>query len=193
MKFCIPALRSFGFGKKSLAPKINEEAEYISEEITKSNEFPFNPVHIFRTATSNIICQLVFGRRFEYDDPDFQRVLRSLNNLLKLSENDPVMVFPFLMNTPWYKDVRQNMLDIKHFIMSELMAHCDTFQKGNIRDFVDAFLADDNISMDFTIEEFSNVVFDLFEGGTDTTAALLSWAILYTAVHPEVQIKVCRL
>jgi len=33
----------------------------------------------------------------------------------------------------------------------------------------------------------SQVILDLFRGGTDTTAAILSWCILYLMKFPEIQ------
>ena len=191
MRFCLPALRSFGFGKKSLAPRINLEAQFMNEEIAKLKGAPFSPVHTFNMATANIVCQLVFGQRFEYNDLAFLRILRSMCEMVNVSESDPVIVFPFLMKTPWYKERRQTYYDLEDFIMSQLRAHRDTFQKDNIRDFIDAYMADDEISQAFTLEEFWRVVLDLFAGGTETTAAFLSWVLLFMAVHPDIQRKVC--
>ena len=146
MKFCLPALRLFGFGKKSLAPKINQEARYMSEEITKLKGAPFSPDHALMMATANVICQLAFGRRFDYDDAGFQRILKAVTDMATLSESDPVFIFPFLMGTPWYKSRRDTYDTLKDFLSTQLNEHRGTFQKDNIRDFIDAYLADDDIS-----------------------------------------------
>ena len=58
--------------------------------ITNSHSFiwfsgePFNPAHLFNNAVANIICQMVFGRRFEYDDENFQTMLKNLIELAHL-------------------------------------------------------------------------------------------------------------
>ncbi|KAG7269519.1 hypothetical protein CRUP_014761 [Coryphaenoides rupestris] len=45
---------------------------------------PFNPTHLFNNAVANIICQMVFGRRFEYEDQHFQTMLKNLIELAHL-------------------------------------------------------------------------------------------------------------
>ena len=114
-----------------------------------------------------------------------------MGDVVNVSESDPVIVFPFLMNTPWYKKKRQTYQHLHDFILTQLRSHRDTFQKDIIRDFIDAYLADDTISQAFTLEEFWRIVLDLFAGGTETTAAFLSWTFLFMAVYPDIQKQVC--
>ncbi|XP_001200025.2 cytochrome P450 2J2-like [Strongylocentrotus purpuratus] len=189
-KFSLPALRSFGFGKKSLVPQINLEARYLAEEIKALHGEPMDPSALLNKATANIIVQLVFGRRYEYDDPEFIGAMQAMVDIFSLvSDTDPVNVFESLVHTPWYKPYRDCTFKLRDFIMSHLYNHQETFQKDNIRDFVDAFLAHD-ISKDYSMDTFWRIVLDFFAAGTETTAVVTSWAILYLAVYPDVQKKV---
>nr|XP_054754013.1 cytochrome P450 2J4-like [Lytechinus pictus] len=188
-RFSLHALRSVGFGKKSLVPQINLEARYLAEEIKSLRGKPTDLTSTLSKATANVISQLVFGRRYEYDDAQYLGVLQAMEDVFSISEADPVVVFEFLIHTPWYKKYRDAYSTAREFIMSQLNMHRDTFQEDNIRDYVDAFLADD-ISKEYTLEEFWRIVFDLFAAGTETTSLVTSWAILYLASHPEVQRKV---
>ena len=43
---------------------------------------PFDPRVLLNNAVSNIICQMVFGRRYDYTDHTFQKILQLLNDLL---------------------------------------------------------------------------------------------------------------
>eukprot|EP00057_Strongylocentrotus_purpuratus_P002647 XP_003724935.1 PREDICTED: cytochrome P450 2J2 [Strongylocentrotus purpuratus] len=191
-RFSLPALRSFGFGKQSLVPQINLEARYLSEEIRNLRGEPTDLLTTFSKATANIICQLLFSQRYEYSDGEMSRVLERMNETLTLiPETDLVNIFEPLIHTSIqrYKRYRESLFSDRDFIMSHLKSHQETFQKDNIRDFTDAYLADD-ISEEFELEHFWRVLLDFFAGGTDTTAVVTSWAILFLSVHPEVQGKV---
>ncbi len=45
---------------------------------------PFNAQLVINNAVSNIICCLVFGHRFEYNDKKHERVLQALNETIVL-------------------------------------------------------------------------------------------------------------
>ncbi|KAF7642266.1 hypothetical protein LDENG_00261130 [Lucifuga dentata] len=63
---------------------ICEESQYLQEEIEKEKGQPFDPAHHFNNAVSNIICQLVMGRRFDYSDHNFQIMLKRLSEALRV-------------------------------------------------------------------------------------------------------------
>lgn len=43
-------------------------------------------------AVSNIICAIVYGRRFEYDDPNFKAMVKRANEGIKLTGSPTVQV-----------------------------------------------------------------------------------------------------
>lgn len=45
---------------------------------------PFDPVPLLNNAVANIICQIVFGRRFDYSDHNFQSMLKNLTDMAYL-------------------------------------------------------------------------------------------------------------
>lgn len=45
---------------------------------------PFDPVPLLNNAVANIICQIVFGRRFDYTDHVFQSMLHHLTEMAYL-------------------------------------------------------------------------------------------------------------
>nr|XP_054766000.1 cytochrome P450 2J2-like [Lytechinus pictus] len=189
-KFSLPALRSFGFGKRSLVPQINLEARCLAEEIRSHRGQPFDPSDLLNKASGNLMMQLIFGRRYGYEDVDFIGILRVMKDIFVfIADNDPVNVFEPLIHTPWYKPYREMFYKEMDFARNHIIAHRETFQKDAIRDFVDALLADD-ISNNYTLDDMARIVLDLLTAGTDTTAVTTSWGILYLASHPDVQKKV---
>jgi len=47
---------------------------------------------ILNNAVSNVICSILFGERFEYDDPVFLTLLKLLNENTKLLGSPMVLV-----------------------------------------------------------------------------------------------------
>ncbi|VDI69339.1 Hypothetical predicted protein [Mytilus galloprovincialis] len=82
-RFTMVALKDFGVGKKSLEEKIQEEARFLVELLSKQNKKPFDVSKVFSKATSNIISSIIFGSRFDFNDPVFIRLLGNIDYLFK--------------------------------------------------------------------------------------------------------------
>ncbi|XP_062887515.1 cytochrome P450 2D20-like isoform X2 [Mobula hypostoma] len=95
-KFSLLNLKNFGLGKKSLELQIVEEAEFLIEGFESEQGRPFDPHFHLTYATSSIICSIVLGKRFDYSDEKFLRLLHMLEESFVLeggfwgqAKNDP--------------------------------------------------------------------------------------------------------
>ncbi|XP_059828974.1 cytochrome P450 2D20-like [Hypanus sabinus] len=198
-KFSLLTLKNFGLRKKSLELQIVEEAEFLIQGFESEQGRPFDPHFHLTYATSNIICSIVFGERFEYNDKKFRRYLHILEESFVLEGGfwgQLMNAFPFLCYLPGPQNkLFQNQDKISQFLQEIIMSHKETWDPNCTRDFIDAFLTqqektknDPNTS--FLEGKMIGAVAGLFSAGTETTSTTLSWGLLFMVLHPDVQSRV---
>uniref|UniRef100_W5KHS0 Cytochrome P450 2B4-like n=1 Tax=Astyanax mexicanus TaxID=7994 RepID=W5KHS0_ASTMX len=196
-RFALHTLRDFGLGKKSVEERVAEEARYLIKEMLKQEGKPFYPIHPIMNAVSNIICSIVFGDRFEYDDRRFAELLEIINENIRFSGSPVAQIFnlvPFIKHLPGpQQKIRQNLDSLNKFIFDEIEEHRKTLDPENPRDFIDSYLVEmkkqQGSNEDSTFHENNMVrsTIDLFGAGTETTANTLRWGLIYMMEHPDVQ------
>ncbi|XP_073399237.1 cytochrome P450 2K1-like isoform X2 [Dendrobates tinctorius] len=90
-RFMLATLRDFGMGKKSQEARIQDELIYLIESFRSHNGKLFDTHMLINSAVSNVICSIIFGKRFEYDDPTFQKLIKMLDENVKLFGTPKVM------------------------------------------------------------------------------------------------------
>nr|XP_019936553.1 PREDICTED: cytochrome P450 2J5-like [Paralichthys olivaceus] len=198
-RFALSTLRTFGLGKSLMEQSICEEIRYLQEELEKEKGEPFSTAGLFNNAVSNIICQMVMGKRYEYSDHNFQTMLTYLSEFFRLEGSIWGFLyesFPNVMNyLPGpHNKIFSHFIDIQDFLKQELQRHKKELDHNNPQDYIDAFLIEmanhKDSELGFTDTNLIMCSLDMFLAGTETTAITLQWALVYFINNPEIQEKV---
>ncbi|XP_062245747.1 cytochrome P450 2F2-like [Platichthys flesus] len=194
-RFALTTMRNFGLGKNSMADRINGELQYTVDALEKNIGKSVSPGILFYNMASNIICQVLFGTRFEYDDEFIKVIVRCFRENAKIANGPWAMLydsFPLIRNLPLpFVKAFENVKVTMAFGRSLVSEHKNTRVPGDPRDLVDCYLdeLDKRAGEDSTLseEELVSVTLDLHFAGTDTTSNTLLTGFLYLMAFPHIQ------
>ncbi|XP_015746777.1 cytochrome P450 2C15-like, partial [Python bivittatus] len=200
-RFTLSTLRDYGVGRRTIEDKITEECSVLMKTITTYAGKPFEVTTVMTAAVSNIIVSILLGKRYDYEDPTFLRLLKLMNENIRLSATPSILLcdsFPmlgFLLGS--HKILINNRKEVHDFIQATFIEHLKDLDENDQRSFIDSFLVrqrEENKKMTnaeyFHNENLKALVLDLFGAGTETTANTLRWAILLMMKYPDIQRKV---
>ncbi|XP_032398641.1 cytochrome P450 2K1 isoform X1 [Etheostoma spectabile] len=200
-RFALTNLRDFGMGKKASEDKIIEECDYLLKVFKKFKGEAFDSTLHMNYAVSNIICSIVYGSRFEYDDPEFKALIDRTNRYVELVGSPSVQLYNMF---PWIGKWFSGKKEIVEIFAANKKQNLQLFSRLKetlnpqmCRGFVDAFLVrkqnleDSGITNSYFHElNLLQTVINLFGAGTETTATTLRWGLLFMAKNPKIQDQV---
>ncbi|XP_055450879.1 cytochrome P450 2F3-like [Psammomys obesus] len=198
--FALGVLREFGVGTRTIEDRILEEAACVLEELQATIGAPFDPRQLLDNAVSNVICSVVFGKRYDYGDPEFMRLLDLFSDNFRIMSSrwgEIYNMFPSFMG--WipgpHHRIFRNFEELRLFISEQIQWHQQSRKTGEPRDFIDCFLdqmdkEQQDLESHFQDETLVMTTHNLFFGGTETTSTTLRYGLLIMLKYPEVAAKV---
>ncbi|XP_053177346.1 cytochrome P450 2F5-like [Scomber japonicus] len=199
-RFTLTTLRDFGMGRKGMEEWIQEESKHLIARINSTKAAPFDTTYFLSSTVSNVICCLVFGQRFSYDDEHFLSLLQIISDLPQFGSRPSGQlynIFPWLMELlpGQHHTVFAKVEKLRGFIMKKIQEHHNTLDPSCPRDYIDCFLTKLNQekhipTTEFHYENLVSTVFNLFLAGTETTSSTLRFAINVLVRYPKIQEKI---
>ncbi|XP_044844360.1 cytochrome P450 2G1-like [Mauremys mutica] len=199
-RFSLTALRNFGMGKRSIEERIQEEAQFLLEEFRKTQGAPFDPIFHLSRAVSNIICSIVFGNRFDYEDEKFialNKLIFKRFRFAGLTSAQLYNAFPGILGKipgPHQTGSKCSQ-EIISFILERIKLQQATLDLNAPQNFIDCFLVKmeqekQNPATEFSMENLVMATFNLFFAGTETVSTTLRYGFLILLKYPQVQEKI---
>ncbi|XP_078096805.1 cytochrome P450 2K1-like [Mustelus asterias] len=198
-RFTLTTLRDFGMGKKTIEDKIIEETEFLIKMFDSYEGQPFNPTIKLNAAVANIICSILFGDRFDYEDERFVRIVTRLNESIQLAGSPMIQLynaFPFLGFLPGsHKKMFSNAKENIAYLKTLFINHHQNLDENDLRSFIDAFMLrqqqeSDNPNSYFNENNLTFTAINLFAAGMETTSTTIRWGMLLMMKYPEIQKKI---
>ncbi|XP_064203283.1 cytochrome P450 2K1-like [Anguilla rostrata] len=198
-RFTLSTLRDFGMGRSTIEDRIIDEAQLLLEVFAQHQGKPFDVTTPMNSAVSNIICVLVFGNRFQYDDPQFLRLQQLVSENVRLAVSPMSQIYN-AFPVPIFRigDIRKmgkNKIESSSYFRKVYKQRKEEHDSNDVRSFIDRFIAKQNEEHKnphtfFEEENMVLTVANLFGAGTETTSTTLRWGLLFMMKYPHIQEKV---
>ncbi|CAH2307225.1 Cytochrome P450 2W1 [Pelobates cultripes] len=199
-RFTLSILRDLGMGKRSIEGRIIEELQFLSKFIQSFNGEPFQK-NVFNNGPPNIIYRILFGRRFDYSNPTFKKMVELLDDIVILTGSPPAVfynVFPILkhvLKSPSL--VLKKIAELNVILKAHFNEAKSSMSENDWSTYVEAFMqkglnenkTEENRNI-FNEKNLLASMFDLMLGGTETTSTTLQWGFLLMMKYPHIQKKI---
>ncbi|CAK8695941.1 unnamed protein product [Clavelina lepadiformis] len=195
---CIFCTR-IGLERKGVDSCVNDEVPFLLESLQATGGKAFDILSILAKASCNVLCSVMLGKRYEYDDDTLCRLVKIFSDVYHSSfDNFSLQMFVFAPKSIYiypfsqsYKKMEKLLEDFEEIINKVITEHEEAFDKEHPRDLMDAFLKimKEGKDKNFDMEQLRMYIRDIFEGGIETTTNTLNWSLICLLHYPEIQTK----
>ena len=200
-RFAMTTFRHFGVGRLLFEQKVAAESTKLRYELARLAGKSTNLHGFLNNATANLICSVVFGRRYDYTDVEFIKLMdlaNRINDSLGAGAFETRLPLLNLIPTKAKHNITSLECTIRQYVTDIIVDHSNNFGSQNIDDFLDAYLHEQKLNGHRIKDEYSFLTDDnirglltlLFIAGADSTSTVVNWVILYLIINPEIQSRV---
>eukprot|EP00795_Rhopilema_esculentum_P004849 gene4849-21177_t len=175
------ALKMYGENRMQLERTIITHTEELVERLANKEGQTFDPKKDIFLTSINVVCQIVFGAKYNIDDEEFKKILHYNKIMFEgLAGANNVDFLTWLRHLPNrnLRLLRESVMLREPIVEKWLQAHRETFKRGNARDFTDGLLeaAEEEISQNkssrgiLSEDTIKCLMADVFSAGLETTA-----------------------
>ncbi|XP_046330039.2 cytochrome P450 2D26-like [Haliotis rufescens] len=196
-RFAVRTLKELASRSTGLEAKVNQEVSHVLASIENEGGSSFDCKGVVFIAVANIISSVVFGRRYDYSDPLFLKVLGCMEeNVASFGSASILNILPVVRYLPGdifkFKKILANLaFTEREFVQPMINNHLDNYDEDNIHDFTSAYIKEmrhhQGEDTTLSIPDLQASVLDLFGAGSETTATLIRWALALFLNYPDVQ------
>ena len=183
-KVAVSALKMYSTGGLKQESIINNEFDLLLKRVSARNGQPHEITREIHLAVMNVICALVFGSRYELDDPEFTKFVEITNAVLTmLAAGSVVDVFPWLGFIPFksIQNLRDKCKERDELVGKIYRQHVEANRVACPRDLTDALLKarkeaedeDSSVKGFLTDDKLIMTMSEVFIAGMETTASYL--------------------
>ncbi|XP_014069581.2 cytochrome P450 2M1 [Salmo salar] len=198
--FSLTSLKNLGIGCRSLEERVQGEAKSLVKAFSKYGDSTVNPKELLFHSIINLFWSIVFGRRFEYNDPEFQifyKPVYTYFDMLKSKVSTLYNISPRIVECfpGKHQELFKAIDKAKAYIRQEADRRFKSLDTSNPQDYFDVFLVKmleekDQPGTEFNYDNLFPCVWDLFAASTETLSSTLSHACLMMIKYPDIQEKV---
>ncbi|KAM9442211.1 cytochrome P450 2M1-like [Salvelinus alpinus] len=198
--FSLMSLKNLGKGCRSLEERVQEEAKSLVKAFSEYGDSTVDPKELLFHSIINLFWSIVFGRRFEYNDPEFQILYKPVYTYFDMLKSKVAMlynIFPRIVECfpGKHHELGKAIDKAKAYIREEADRRLKNLDTFNPQDYFDVFLVKmleekGHPETEFNYDNLFPCVWDLFAAGTETQSSTLSHACLMMIKYPDIQEKV---
>ena len=138
---------------------ISEEAQHFVKFLEQERGSPVCLIGIVNKAVANVICSIILGKRFDYNDEEFCKFIHMITETLVNKYIPKVNLLPILRWIPKVRKSCQHCVDqnvaIREWFQRQIDVHKANLDENNIRDFIDAFMIEIKTVKDDSNSQFT--------------------------------------
>ena len=198
-RFAMRHLRDLGMGKSLLNSMISNEFALFAEHLKKSVGQEIKANNLFITAVLNIMWKMIASQRFDFDDPEREKLHHIVTGFSQILGPQNIMsLFPsarfIAPEASGFNKLELFRREACALLDSTIAEHQATLDPAAPRDYIDAFLIEsqrpDAKQRGFDDNNLRTMCQDFFIAGSETTSTSMTWGMLMMVLHPDVQARV---